>query len=72
MAHKRMNVRARRQERRQQAEERVAQWASLSLEAQLKELDSRPGNSTRQRARIQAKIDKKNPKNKEDKTESKS
>ncbi len=40
------------------AQQRQAAWSKLTPEAQLTVLDGRPGNSTRQRARLQAQIDK--------------
>lgn len=39
------------------AESRAATWQKLSLTGQLASLDNRRGNSTRQKARIQARLD---------------
>lgn len=39
-----------------EAKARQAHWTSLELSLQLAELDTRPGNSARQRARIQKQL----------------
>lgn len=41
---------------RYEAEQRAAAWRKLSPQEQLAELDKRPGKSSRQRARILAKV----------------
>lgn len=46
----------RRNNKAPQIQERLDYWRSLSLQEQLKELDKRPGNSTKQRQKILAKI----------------
>jgi len=48
----RKNFASRRDIRRADSEERANEYATLSLEARLLQLDSRPGASTRQRARL--------------------
>lgn len=43
--------------KRAEATERQAEWSALSPKQQLSELDKRPGDSKKQRARIQAKME---------------
>lgn len=45
-------------QRRQEGEARNEKWQKLTPHQQLQELDQRPGESKRQRAKIQEKIDK--------------
>lgn len=47
-----------REQKRQEAEQRIKDWRALSYADQLKELDKRPGKSEKQRAKIWAKIEK--------------
>lgn len=46
----------RNKQKQKEIQERLDYWRSLSLQEQLKELDKRPGNSTKQREKILAKI----------------
>lgn len=52
---------ARNEERKQKGQEtikaRLTRWRKLSFEEQLTELDKRPGKSTKQRQKIQERID---------------
>jgi len=47
-------AKAKRQERRREAEARNGAWSAMSLEHQLADLDSRGLAATKQRARIEA------------------
>jgi hypothetical protein len=47
-----------RKHRQEEAQERLAAWTKLLPQEQLKALDGRPGGSKKQRARIQARIDR--------------
>jgi hypothetical protein len=47
-----------RKHRQEEAKERLEAWTKLSPQEQLKALDGRPGGSKKQRARIQARIDR--------------
>jgi hypothetical protein len=46
----------RKDNRRRKAEERATKWAELSAEQQLKILDSRPGDSEKQRKKLLKKL----------------
>jgi len=45
-------------QRRQEGEERNEKWRKLTPSQQLQELDQRPGESKKQRDKIQGKIDR--------------
>lgn len=52
------NFPRRRERKRTEAAERAAAWQHLTPREQLAQLDHRPGESKRQRARIKAKMEK--------------